>query len=358
MNDDSGVQFLAARSRKRSHREMSESHDRSQSPWSQRGEPSSSSNPPNRSSSRLTLPPLPPMRFPGDGFDFRRPVMSASPQTEEVIDLTNEPDSPPSQRPRHHEPGRRPARSSRPPRFGRNIMADVVDLEEEPDPPNNAQPPSSPEVQFVRATVRPPDAAPRGRGFMGRSNLLDMIRLRPSRVSSVDVTSREEAFRQEVALRARNLARRPQPGVDTFWIGDAPNDGIDLTIDLDVDVPLGMDYQIAGFTMDNAARPVSSYKPPSPAPEGFTRTAKEDDVVVCPNCEDELGTGDEIKQQIWVAKPCGHVYCGECAKNRSLSKAKKAAQLSQAKAKPFAKCQVADCGKPVSAPKAMFQIYL
>lgn len=186
-------------------------------------------------------------------------------------------------------------------------MADVVDLEEEPEPPNNAQPPSSPEVQFVRATVRPPEAPPRGRGFMGQSNLLDMIRLRPSRLSSVDATSREEAFRQEVALRARNLARRPQHGVDTFWIGDAPNEGIDLTIDLDVDVPLGMDYQIAGFTMDNAARPVSSYKPPSPTPEGFTRTAKEDDIVVCPNCEDELGTGDEIKQQIWVAKPCGHV---------------------------------------------------
>ncbi|KAL2221683.1 hypothetical protein M432DRAFT_599988 [Thermoascus aurantiacus ATCC 26904] len=338
---------------------MSEPNHRSQSPWGQHAEPSSSSNPPRRQSSHLTLPPLPQMRFPGDGFDFRRPVMSASPQTEDVIDLTNEPDSPPSQRPRHHDPGRRPARSSRPPRFGRNIMADVVDLEEEPEPQSNTQPPSSPEVQFVRATVRPPEAPPRGRGFMGRSNLLDMIRLRPSRLSSAGATSREEAFRQEVALRVRNLARRPQHGVDTFWIGDAPNQGIDLTIDPDVDVPVGMDYQIAGFNMNNTtARPVSTYKPPSPAPEGFTRTAQEDDVVVCPNCEDELGTGDEIKQQIWVAKPCGHVYCGECAKNRSLSKAKKAAQSSQTKTKPFAKCLVADCGKPVSAPKAMFQIYL
>jgi hypothetical protein len=30
--------------------------------------------------------------------------------------------------------------------------------------------------------------------------------------------------------------------------------------------------------------------------------------VVCPNCGDELAVGkDEIKQQIWVVKSCGHV---------------------------------------------------
>jgi ribosomal protein L37AE/L43A len=30
--------------------------------------------------------------------------------------------------------------------------------------------------------------------------------------------------------------------------------------------------------------------------------------VVCPNCGDELAVGkDEMKQQIWVVKSCGHV---------------------------------------------------
>jgi hypothetical protein len=45
-----------------------------------------------------------------------------------------------------------------------------------------------------------------------------------------------------------------------------------------------------------------------PPAEGFTRIAKEDEIVVCPNCDHELGTGDDpVKRQIWVAKPCGHV---------------------------------------------------
>ncbi|GAD93208.1 conserved hypothetical protein [Paecilomyces variotii No. 5] len=331
---------------------MSDSHgQRSETPLDRHGEASSSSTPQHR----LTLPPLPQTRFPGDGFDYRRPVMSSPQQAEDVIDLTNEPDSPPSGRSRHQGSGR-PGGSSRPPRFGRNIMADVVDLEEEPEPSAEEEPPSSPEVQFVRATVRP-QPPPRARsGFMGRSSLLDIMRLRSSRLPAL--LSREEAFRHEVALRARSLARPVPHGVDTFWIGDAPNEGIDLTIDLDVDVPLGMNYHLAGFTVENPSRPVPSYKPPTPPPEGFTRSAQEDEMVVCPNCGDELGIGDDTKQQIWVAKPCGHVYCGACAKNRSLSKSKKTSHSSHTKTKPFSKCQVEDCGKPVSAPKAMFQIYM
>lgn len=200
-------------------------------------------------------------------------------------------------------------------------MTDVVDLEEEPDPPppRRDDPPSSPEVQFVRATVRPPrpprpqNVTSRARSFMGRSSLFDMLRLRPSRFASNDMISGEEAFRQEVAMRARDLAARRQPphGVDTLWI-DGHGEGIDLTIDVDMGVPLGMDYQVPGFAMENRARAPQAYKPPSPPPEGFTRTANEDDVVVCPNCDHELGTGDEIKQQIWVAKPCGHVRASHC----------------------------------------------
>ncbi|KAL1961689.1 hypothetical protein VTN77DRAFT_1327 [Rasamsonia byssochlamydoides] len=362
MNDDPCVQFLAARSRKRSHREMSDSHHRSQSSWPQHGEPSSSSDADDRQSHRLALPPLPQTRYPGDGYDFRRPVMSTSSHTEDVIDLTNEPDSPPQQPSRNHGPGHRP-RSHRPPRFGRNIMADVVDLEEEPDPPRRDDPPSSPEVQFVRATVRPPrpqrpqSVASRARSFMGRSSLFDMLRLRPPRFASSGVLSGQDAFTQEVARRARDLAgRRPPPhGIDTLWIDDGHGEGADLTIDMDVDVPLGMDYQVAGFPMGHPARAPPQYKPPSPPPEGFARTVQEDDIVVCPNCDHELGTGDDLKQQIWVAKPCGHVYCGECAKNRA--KGKKA-QSSQAKTKHFSRCRVPDCDKSVSAPKAMFQIYL
>jgi hypothetical protein len=79
---------------------------------------------------------------------------------------------------------------------------------------------------------------------------------------------------------------------------------VDLTVD--VDVP-HMDYQLPGFTIEDPAPPPPLYKPPTPPPEGFTRTVAEDDIVVCPNCDHELGTGEGVKQQIWVAKQCGHV---------------------------------------------------
>jgi hypothetical protein len=188
-------------------------------------------------------------------------------------------------------------------------MADVVDLEEEPDPPPRDEPPSSPEVQFLRATTRPPRVAPRARGFMGRSSLFDMLRLRPPRFTASDMLSGQEAFRQEVEMRARDLAARRAPphAIDTLWIDDGQGEGIDLTIDMDMDVPFGMDYRFSRFTVENPTQAPPAYKPPSPPPEGFTRTVQEDEIVVCPNCDHELGTGDDIKQQIWVAKPCGHV---------------------------------------------------
>ena len=92
----------------------------------------------------------------------------------------------------------------------------------------------------------------------------------------------------------------PPPQEDTLFIGDDADGGVDLTVDLDVDLnPSG--------SRPEQRVPVDTYKPPSPPPEGFTRNAQEDDVVVCPNCDEELGMGDEIKQQIWAVKNCGHV---------------------------------------------------
>ena len=117
-----------------------------------------------------------------------------------------------------------------------------------------------------------------------------------------------------------------------------------------------------------------STKPQAQHLKGLLVPWGEDDVAVCPNCEWELGTGEGKRQEIWVSKACGHVsyrllsdtksahaniaqvYCGECAENRSMSKAKKA-QAPQ-RTKPFAKCQVDGCGKSVSAPTAMVHLYL
>jgi len=102
------------------------------------------------------------------------------------------------------------------------------------------------------------------------------------------------------------------------------------------------------------------YKAPPAAKEGFTRTYEEEDVILCPMCGDELAIGkDDTKQQVWVVKQCGHVYCGECATNRFVSKApKKDKKLASTRVMGFKVCRVDDCNIKVSSKTAMFPVYL
>lgn len=290
------------------------------------GEGSSSRAPPPHafSSPRPILPPLQHVRYVGDGFDFRRPVMSTPTQPENVIDLTNE-SSPPTatQTQAGHSPAPRQSRGSRAPRFGREIMADVVDLREEPDTgvtrPQSLL--SSPEVQILRP---PREARNTHQGLAsqtaetlarGTNALTDMImRLRDGGIPRSNVVG-EDALRREVARRTRDVLQpRRQPDEERIWLGNNRNEGVDLTVDLDnggvLDMPLNLDYQTAGFALVDppGTQAPPSYKPPTPAPEGFTRTTTDNDTLVCPSCQEELGAGENpIKQQIWVAKPCGHV---------------------------------------------------
>ncbi|KAL5046105.1 hypothetical protein BDW71DRAFT_182823 [Aspergillus fruticulosus] len=321
MSSDSGVQFIGRR-RKRPRREPSVSSN-AQSSNTTPG-PTHSSN-------------MPPVRFPGDGFDYRRPVTSSAPPDDdsEVIDLTNEPDSP--QLPRRQLPesnSRRPR--ARPPRFGRNIMTDFVDLAEEDDDPD---PPSSPEVQFVSSTTRqPPPSQTQRPASLLASNFWSILPL----PHTLFRPTNEGGYRRPWQTRTHF-----SPETD-LWLGDGPGAEVMATpeVNWDLAVPPGFERQ--------RERPRDTYKPPSPALEGFTRSATEDDVAICPNCDEELGKGDEVKQQIWISKQCGHVYCGECAVNRSMAKAKK----NSSKTKPFSRCPVPGCGKHVSSPKSMFQVYL
>lgn len=62
------------------------------------------------------------------------------------------------------------------------------------------------------------------------------------------------------------------------------------------------------FVREEVQPPGPAYNPPPPVKAGFTRSPAEDDVLVCPRCEDELCKGSsETKQQAWVVKNCGHV---------------------------------------------------
>jgi hypothetical protein len=138
-----------------------------------------------------------------------------------------------------------------------------------------------------------------------------------------------------------------------------------------------LDFETVAFDMglqrEETASPVS-YEAPSAPPNGFTRSAEEADVLVCPNCGDELCSGEaELKKQVWIVKGCGHVrdsasllvacpliqtqvYCGECTKGRFVSKAKKA--KSAAKTKTFSSCVVDGCAIKTSGKTAMIQLFL
>lgn len=76
-------------------------------------------------------------------------------------------------------------------------------------------------------------------------------------------------------------------------------------------IDLGVNMQ--GFNLNHPSQPVRharlpTYEPPPPPRGGFTRDLMEEDVLVCPNCDDELGVGeDDMTRQVWIVKGCGHV---------------------------------------------------
>lgn len=76
-------------------------------------------------------------------------------------------------------------------------------------------------------------------------------------------------------------------------------------------MPIMMNYGMTAFDMGIEERhrpPTPKYSPPPEPEAGFTRSPLETEVVVCPNCGDELAMGDsDLKQEVWVIKSCGHV---------------------------------------------------
>ena len=84
-----------------------------------------------------------------------------------------------------------------------------------------------------------------------------------------------------------------------------------------------LNFGVVGFDLGyggghQAEPPPATYEAPPPAPEGFTRSPEENDVLVCPNCDSELCKGDDdIKKQVWIAKKCGHVSSVHCCTSTS-----------------------------------------
>ncbi len=283
-------------------------------------------------------------RHVGDGFDFRRPIMSQP--TENVIDLTNEPSSPAD-----HVPG---FASLLAPRRAYRTTRNIVDLDNDDDSPQfqsertrQAREPS-PELELLFS--RPLASAPRPRSPSITASLADGDRARNAAGSAASMVERAMAgLQQNLAPYSRALnrsfgtlsnlggvrQRNQHPAhhhhhhnhhdhhdhhhhlhrhdrhahqvpneADLFFLQDPANAELIL--------PQNLDFEAQGFHMGrslprSSVPPPTYDPPPSPRP-GFTRTPKEGEVLICPNCSDELGVGEnDLKRQVWVMKSCGHV---------------------------------------------------
>ncbi|KZF26594.1 hypothetical protein L228DRAFT_15487 [Xylona heveae TC161] len=294
-----------------------------------------------------SMPRLPSLRFPGDGLDFRTPASTSQP-AEAVIDLTNEPDSPPTASARNPTS----SRASRPPRF----PSDIIDLEvpnaDEQRTARHRE--ESPDVEFVSSRRIPSQEQLPGLTMLGLGPahlfLGHGFGGRPPRGINTSVPAvagpRGQFLHEPPSLILGSMNRRPFPRYQL----NREEENVNLTTDNFTNPGAVIDYEEVGFRINNSPPP---YKAPNPARPGFTRSPGEDDVVVCPYCELELGTGKtDLKRQVWVIKNCGHVYCGECTSKRPLRKSAKS------KNKPFAACVVEGCGTPTYPKGNMFQAYL
>ena len=278
---------------------------------------------------------LPPLRFVGDGLDHRRPIMSHVPQN--VIDLTEEPDTPP------------PRPESRPISFDISPddddfsissmsyssaistpqMQEVIEVEDNssPAPVGAGNGDQSPEVEVLHS--RPTNNAQgsgNGRPWVrarGQGVAPYLAELRgPPADPTIGFPQGPMAYLQQMFARARG---RDEPRQDLYVPRTHNGSNFALTgrsgwmpFNLEgfdhatpsVRLPGDLDFELQGFQMEAANRipPLPTYKaPPSPKP-GFTRSPEEDQMIVCPNCEHELAVGEsEVQRQVWVSKGCGHV---------------------------------------------------
>ncbi|CAL3966582.1 unnamed protein product [Diplocarpon coronariae] len=136
-------------------------------------------------------------------------------------------------------------------------------------------------------------------------------------------------------------------------------------------MPNIMDYQHAAF----AERKPEHVAPP-PARPGYTRSPVEDEVIICPSCEEELIQNKEIEEPVvkksgraptkkereehpfWVVRECGHVYCNNCFQNRAKKGfAEQAKSTNSRKTKALA-CAVEDCNCDVKAKEKWVGVFL
>ena len=304
--------------------------------------------------SSASQPSLPTFRFPGDGLDHRRPTMSQP--APNVIDLTTEPDSPTQPISLTNASTSTSTRANRGPRYSREDIIDLIDDDNDnlfgdydsgifpdtdetlPNTDNN----TSPDVEILGSRpLRQPDPPPPAPPPQGIAAYTALLRNHSNRAShhpegvhlpSIPGASLIRSLWNYVpggpagdavanVLNSEDMYRslsgsRPHLPHTRFHRAMAwqrgPQEHITPPGWARHRVPHDLDFESQGFQLGHESPPrrVPAFKPPPPARLGFTRSPREDDEIVCPNCERELGVGEgELERQVWVVKNCGHVGC-------------------------------------------------
>jgi hypothetical protein len=317
------------------------------------------------------FPPPPLTRFPGDGLDLRTPVMSNhQSRNQDVIDLTTD-----AETPNWHS-----YTQSRPPTEARR-QPEVIDLVSDGsnDSTDAHEMDNSPEVEFVSSRPLSGRLRPTHPNIMASGS--DMMR---HFLNTITPSNDSNQPRAPPGLAMALFSRGDRHSTRTLFRDILQDDdgGDPLFQHANFRRPDLLRYDAVGFEWNPHAEtvraepmappPPPQYSAPAPAPEGFTRTPNENDIVICPNCDSELGQGDdETKRQIWVIRSCGHVslsycdelqcfannkkqaYCGQCAANRTKKKASRTSIT-----KPFSRCVVEDCGQNKLTQKSMILLYM
>ncbi|KAF2421557.1 hypothetical protein EJ08DRAFT_641309 [Tothia fuscella] len=461
---------IASRGTKRTHDEMNVHHRNSSRPRSTQS-PSTSANVHlsgisigNRNNNQeitFEMPRIAGMRFPGDGFDFRRPAsLNTSPTAHtsrsssstttstdaelpptdlppritlngngngngnmgdmdgqgelEVIDLTSDIDEPGMGVFFTAAAGSTPAppeihstfgRAARGPRFGPAEIIDLsgdspevalvrhqpgqginpANLQRNAAPSANAGPPS-PEITFVssrplRLPTPPVPRQPRPMRF-GNPNtdpvdlnsdddiqVTGFRRVTPPPAPIIPRTTASELRgligpagmeRLMDRIMQRGFGAPPRTAVRRGGAG-----GVFVTPDLNFgavgfDLGMGTGLGDSGGGDEREGTQSPPIVPPEKAPEGWTRSPQEDGFYVCENCGEELCVGlEERKRQVFVGR-CGHMYCGDCTKDRHATKRKKVRESYEKvpRSKPFKECVVPGCDRKLTSKTAMIQLFL
>lgn len=296
-------------------------------------------------------------RFPGDGFDYRRPAGSSRQQDVGSVDLTGEEEDDEdvavdlsrdgsgdndnddddvidltaddsgygasqegnNSRQRNgnveqHDSNRAGANGGpRLPR-GMDIIIDLDNGEEEWRVATPAPEPSSPDIEFISSrTIHPrrlPPPHPAGNNSDGdevefvRENALPEAESRRRRNQELDnvldlfgtLNGRFTHLRAQVDRFNAQINRT----AGRFHEPMAPNRNAargHAHIRWGAFVAPVMDFDAVGFEIGPRAReapaPPPTYEAPPKAPEGFTRSPEEEGALICPNCEEELCVGDD-----------------------------------------------------------------